>query len=47
MIRMYGTIYATFSRKKAHFDHLAFFVCLGQVPSKYISLQALDGLVIN
>ena len=45
---MYGTIYATFSRgKKAHFDHLEFFVCLGQVPSKYISLQALDGLVIN
>ena len=47
MIRMYGTIYATFSRKKAHFDHLAFFVCLGQVSSKYNSLQALDGLVIN
>ena len=26
---------------------LAFFVWLGQVPRKYISLQALDGLVIN
>ena len=36
-----------FLEKKAHFDHLAFFVWLGQVPSKYISLQALDGLVIN